>query len=429
MANPRQAAFIFIFMSAALDMLALGIMVPVLPKLMVMFEGGSHAKAAQMTGIFGFAWALMQFLASPLMGSLSDRFGRRPVLLLSSLGLGLDYVLMALAPSIAWLFVGRLISGITTATYSTAAAYIADITPPEKRAGRFGMLGAAFGIGFIIGPAVGGVLGQIDLRLPFWVAAALSFVNTLYGFFVLPESLSEEKRSPFTWKVANPFGAFGFIADHPKLVGLFVATFLSYLAHESLPSMFVLYTDFRFHWDEKTVGYVLGAVGFTSMIVAAGLTRRLVKSAGEKTTLLLGLACGAVGFTWYGVAWSPTVFLMGMPLVALMGLNSPAIQAMMSGEIDDTKQGQLQGVLSSLKGISGMAGPVLFTQSFALATKDGTTASLLPVGIPYYLAGGLLAIAFILVLFCKVQRVSKAKAELTVSSKPEGSDVLQPEPS
>jgi MFS transporter, DHA1 family, tetracycline resistance protein len=423
MSSPRQAAFIFIFMSAALDMLALGIMVPVLPKLLVLFEGGNHAKAAQVTGIFSFAWALMQFLASPLIGSLSDRFGRRPVLLLSSLGLGLDYVLMALAPNLGWLFVGRLISGVTTATYSTAAAYIADITPPEKRAGRFGMLGAAFGIGFIIGPAVGGVLGQIDLRLPFWVAAGLSFVNTLYGFFVLPESLPVEKRSPLHWKVANPLGAFKFIADHPTLTGLFVATFLSYLAHESLPSMFVLYTDYRFHWDEKTVGYVLGAVGFTSMIVAAGLTRRLVKSAGEKTTLLLGLGCGAVGFTWYGLAWSPTLFLMGMPFVALMGLNSPAIQAMMSGEIGDTKQGQLQGVLSSLKGISGMAGPLLFTQSFALATATGAEKGLLPVGIPYYLAGGLLSVSFVLVLFCKVQRVSKTKAELDASKQPETREV------
>ena len=390
----RQAAFFFVFVTVVLDMLALGIMVPVLPKLIVQFEAGDHARAAQITGIFGFAWALMQFLASPVLGSLSDRFGRRPVLLLSSLGLGLDYVLMALAPSLPWLFLGRVISGITAATFSTASAYIADITPPEGRAGRFGLLGAAFGVGFIVGPALGGLIGQVDLRLPFWVAAAFSLLNTLYGFFVLPESLPPEKRTPFRWKVANPWGSLQFLKTHAGLPLLATGGFLYYLAHESLPSMFVLYTDYRFHWDQRTVGLVLGAVGVSSMVVAGGLTRPVVARLGEARTLLLGLAFGTAGFAVYGAATLPQVFLVGVPLVGLMGVSGPALQGLLSARVEATEQGQLQGAIGSLRGVAGMIGPLLFTQSFSVATSS----SLALPGIPYYLAAGLLLGSFLLAL-------------------------------
>lgn len=391
----RKATFLFVFICVALDMLALGIMVPVLPKLVVAFEGGDHARAAEVTGIFGFGWALMQFLASPLLGSLSDRFGRRPVLLLSSLGLGLDYVAMALAPNLAWLFVGRVISGITAATFSTASAYIADITPAEQRAGRFGMLGAAFGIGFIVGPAVGGVLGNISLRLPFWVAAVCSLLNTLYGFFVLPESLAPENRRAFQWKVANPFGAFQFVKAYAGagLGRLALAAFFYYIAHESLPSMFVLYTDYKFKWDERTVGLVLGAVGVCSMVVSAGLTSRCVKAWGEAATLVLGLAFGIAGFSCYGYAPISAWMMAGIPLVGLWGMSGPAQQALMSRLVDPTQQGQLQGALSSLRGVAGMIGPLLFTQSFAYAT-----AHQWPAGLPYYLAAALLGASLLLSL-------------------------------
>lgn len=394
--EPKRATFIFVFLCVVLDMLALGIMVPVLPKLIVQFEAGDHARAAEVTGVFGFAWALMQFLASPVLGSLSDRYGRRPVLLISSLGLGLDYILMALAPNLHWLFLGRVVSGVTAATFATASAYIADISAPEQRAARFGMLGAAFGIGFIVGPAVGGVLGNADLRLPFWVAAAFSLLNTAYGFFVLPESLEPEKRRPFEWKVANPLGAFQFLRGHGGggLGRLVLAAFLYYVAHESLPSMFVLYTDYKFHWSEQTVGLVLGAVGVSSMLVSAVLTGKAVKAWGEAGTLVIGLLFGIAGFACYGYAPTPQVFLIGVPLVGLWGLCGPAQQALMSSKVDATQQGQLQGSLSSLRGIAGMIGPILFTQSFAHATSHPGW----PAGLPYYLSAALLAGSLLLSL-------------------------------
>lgn len=392
----KKATFAFVFLCVVLDMLALGIMVPVLPKLIVQFEGGDHARAAEMTGVFGFAWALMQFLASPLLGSLSDRFGRRPVLLLSSLGLGLDYILMAVAPNLGWLFVGRVISGVTAATFATASAYIADITPEDQRAGRFGMLGAAFGVGFIVGPALGGLLGESNLRLPFWVAAAFSLLNTLYGFFVLPESLPAERRRPFQWKVASPLGAFTFIREHSGggLERLVVAAFFYYVAHESLPSMFVLYTDYKFHWDERTVGLVLGAVGISSMLVAAVLTRKAVQLWGEAGTLVVGLLFGIAGFSCYGYAPSSAFFLAGVPLVGLWGLCGPAQQALMSRQVSASQQGQLQGALSSLRGIAGMIGPLLFTQSFAHATTHPGWSP----GLPYYLTAALLVASLLLSL-------------------------------
>lgn len=382
-----QAAFAFIFFTVVLDMLALGIMVPVLPKLMIAFEAGDHARAATVTGVFGFFWALMQFVASPILGSLSDRFGRRPVLLLSSLGLGLDYVVMALAPNIEWLFVGRLVSGVTAATFSTASAYISDITPPEKRAGRFGMLGAAFGIGFIVGPAVGGLLGHIDLRLPFWISAAFSLLNTLYGFFVLPESLAAENRRPFTWKLANPISTLSLAYSDRFFLLLFSASFFASLAHESLPSMFVLYTDYRFSWDERTVGLVLGTVGVGSMLVAAGVTRPMVRRLGESKTLLFGAICGGLGFFTYAFSWNPQVFWAGIPLVSLTGVCNPSVQALLSSHFGQDRQGQMQGAISSLRGMAGMIGPILFTQSFHLATSSSPHGVVgLPVGIPYYLA-------------------------------------------
>lgn len=402
----RPAAFVFVFLTVVLDMLALGLMVPVLPKLIVALEGGDFTRAARVTGWFGFVFALMQFLASPLLGSLSDRFGRRPVLLISSAGLGLDYVLMAVAPSVSWLFVGRLISGVSAATFATASAYIADITPPEKRAARFGMLGAAFGIGFIVGPALGGWLGAGDLRRPFWFAAACSLLNTVYGLFVLPESLPAEKRAPFRWKAANPWLAVKAVALNATQGWLLLATFLSYLAHESLPSMFVLYTDYRFHWDERMVGMVLGAVGVGSMLVAALLTRLLVARLGERRTLALGLLWGTLGFAVYGWATSSAVFLAGIPLISLMGVSGPSIQALLSAGLEPSRQGQLQGALSSLRGVAGMLGPMLFTQSFALATRRPDVA---PIGTPYYLAAALMA-GCLLALALVPSRSARARA-------------------
>ncbi|MEY2854878.1 MAG: hypothetical protein RL030_2010, partial [Pseudomonadota bacterium] len=241
--TPGKPAFIFVFITVALDMMAVGITAPVLPKLIIGFRAGDVASAATWVGIFATLWAAMQFVFAPIIGSLSDRFGRRPVILLSNLGLGLDYLLMAVAPTLSWLFVGRIISGITSASYPTAGAYIADVTPPAERAGKFGMLGAAFGLGFILGPAVGGLLGGIDLRLPFWVAAGLSLANATYGYFILPESLPREKRRPFHLRNAHVASSLRLLRSHRELLGMAAALFIMSLAHESLPNTFVLYAD------------------------------------------------------------------------------------------------------------------------------------------------------------------------------------------
>lgn len=362
-----RAAFAFIFVTVALDMLALGVIVPVLPTLIVRFEGGSISRASQITGWFGLTWAFMQFVCSPIIGSLSDRFGRRPVILLSNLGLGLDYVVMALAPSVAWLFVGRVMSGITSSSFSTATAYVADVTPPERRASRFGMLGAAFGLGFIIGPAVGGLLGAIDLRLPFWVSAGLSFLNFAYGFFILPESLAPDRRSAFRWHTAHPLGAIAFLRTRTALTGLGIAAFLYYVAHEVLPSLFVLYTESRYHWNERSIGISLAAIGVCTTIVSALLVGPIVARLGERRALVFGYGCMAASFAIFGAAANGNVFLSGIPFASLAGVAAPSLQALATGRVASTEQGLLQGALSSLRGIGMMVGPVLFTQTFSRA--------------------------------------------------------------
>lgn len=387
---PGRAAFVFIFITVVLDMLALGVMIPVLPKLLVQFKGGDIGQGAEMAGVFACVWALMQFLFSPILGAWSDRIGRRPIILLSNLGLGLDYILMALAPSIPWLFLGRVISGITSSSYPTACAYIADITPPEQRGAKFGMLGAAFGLGFIVGPAIGGFLGDVDLRLPFWVSAAFSLANATYGFFILPESLEPKNRAGiFSWRTAHPFGSFKFLSAYPGLLGFAAVALLYFLAHESLPNVFVLYADYRYGWKASAVGFVLAAVGICSMVVSALLIGPTIRRLGERRTLLLGLLCGIIGFAIYG--WAPTgaLFLAGIPFVALWSLTGPAMQSLATQKVTASEQGQLQGAFSSIRGITGMLGPILFTQIFAFSIAPGST---LPMpGSPYLLAALLLS--------------------------------------
>lgn len=266
-APPRRAAVAFIFVTIVLDVLAIGIVAPVLPKLVEDFVGGDTAYASSVFGVFGTAWAVMQFVFSPILGALSDRFGRRPVLLASMFGLSLDYVLMALAPTLGWLFVGRLISGMTAASFSTANAYISDVTEPEDRAAAFGMMGAAFGLGLVLGPALGGLLGAHGPRIPFWVAAVFSGVNAVYGLLVLPESLPPERRVPFTWGRANPVGSLRMLGASPGLAPLAATHLLSGLGQNVYPAVFVLSTGYRFGWDERTVGLTLAGVGMASMVV------------------------------------------------------------------------------------------------------------------------------------------------------------------
>ena len=327
-AAPKRAlAFIYAFV--VLDVLSFGMIIPVFPKLVEQFSG-STASAAGILGVFSASWALMQFLFSPMAGVLSDRFGRRPVLLISCTGLGLDFLLMALAPNLWWLWLGRLISGLTMASFSTSSAYIADMTAPEKRAGAYGMLGAAFGLGFILGPALGGILGSIDLRLPFFLAAAGALANALYGIFVLPESLAPENRAKrFDWRRANPVGALKLLRSHAQLTGLAAVHFCLMLMHNVFPAIFVLYAGYRYGWDELQVGLVLAGVGVCNIIVMGGLVKPVVKRFGERTAVLVGLLSGAIGVTFYAFADTGAMFWFAMPFAALMSLQAPALQGLM----------------------------------------------------------------------------------------------------
>jgi DHA1 family tetracycline resistance protein-like MFS transporter len=392
---PRKAALAFIFVTVLIDMLAFGMIIPVLPILVQNFAGGSAARGAEIYGLFGTAWALMQLIFSPVQGSLSDHFGRRAVILISCTGLGLDFILMALAPNLWWLLVGRLISGIAAASFSTAGAYISDVTPPEKRAASFGLIGAAFGIGFVLGPALGGILGAISPRLPFWAAAVLALLNVCWGFFVLPESLPEDKRVPFSWKNANPIGALNLLRSHPLLSGLARSYFLINLAHVVLPSVTVLYMHYRYGWDARAVGLFLAGVGISSLIVQGFLVKPAVRLLHERRAIAVGLTFGAVGFVIYGLASTGTMLWIGVPVMALWGIATPSLQAIMTRLVDPTEQGRLQGALASLSGMASLVGPTLFTQVFAAFISTDVHWKALP-GAPFLLSALLVFIAMIM---------------------------------
>ena len=393
---PRRGAVAFIFITILLDMFALGLILPILPKLVESFVDNDTASAARIFGLFGTAWAVMQFFFSPVLGGLSDRFGRRPVVLLSNLGLALDYVLMALAPSLTWLFVGRVISGITSASVSTAFAYIADVTPAEQRAAVFGKIGVAFGAGFILGPALGGLLGGLDPRLPFWVAAGLSFANGLYGLLILPESLPKDRRSPFRWKSANPLGALHLLVSDRVLAGLSLANFFAQIAHVVLPSTFVLYATYRYGWDTTTVGGALALVGLCAMVVQGTAIGPIVRRFGERRALILGLACGAAGFFIFGAAPTGHLFWLGIPVMALWGIGGAATQALTTQLVAPDQQGQLQGATSSVQSLSQLIGPFLFTLTFAYFI--GAQAPFKLTGAPFFLAAALLVLALVIAM-------------------------------
>jgi len=388
--EPRKAAIAFIFAVVLLDVIALGIVIPVLPKLVESMVGET-ARGAEIFGLFGTAWALMQFFCSPLLGALSDRFGRRPVLLISMAGHGLDYILMAVAPNLIWLFVGRVISGITAASFGTAYAYIADVTEPEKRAQNFGVVGAAFGVGFVLGPALGGILGAYDPRLPFWVAAGFSLANAAYGYLFVPESLPPERRMAFSLARANPVGSLKLLRRRPELLGLAGVTFLHQLAHASLPAIAVLYTSYRYGWDSQMMGLSLAAIGIMSGLVQGTLIKPVVARIGERRTLLVGLLFGAVGFAIYGVASTSLQFWAGIPVMALWGIAGAATQAMMSKLVTASEQGQLQGANASIMAVAGLIGPGLFSLTFAWSIARAGAAQL--PGLAFLLAAALLVMA------------------------------------
>jgi DHA1 family tetracycline resistance protein-like MFS transporter len=390
----RKAALNFIFVTVLIDMLAFGMIIPVLPILVQDFVGGNAARGAAMYGLFGTAWALMQFIFSPVQGALSDHFGRRPVILISCAGLGLDFILMALAPNLWWLLLGRAISGITAASFSTAGAYISDVTPPEKRAASFGIIGAAFGVGFVLGPAVGGLLGAISPRLPFWASAVMALANVCWGLFILPESLPKEKRVAFSWKHANPLGALKLLRSHPMLTGLAASYFLINFAHAVLPSTTVLYVHYRYGWDTRAVGILLAGVGISSLIVQGFLVKPVVKWLKERRAVALGLIFGAAGFAVYGFAPTGPIFWIGVPIMALWGVATPSLQTILTRLVDPTEQGRLQGALASLVGLASLIGPTVFTQIFAAFIS--THAELGLPGAPYLLAAVLVFAAMLL---------------------------------
>ncbi len=378
-------ALVFIYAFVVLDVLSFGLIIPVFPKLVEQFTG-STAAAASILGVFSASWALMQFLFSPMVGVLSDRFGRRPVLLISCTGLGFDFLMMALAPNLWWLWLGRIISGLTMASFSTSSAYIADVTSPEKRASAYGMLGAAYGLGFILGPALGGALASIDLRLPFFIAAGAALLNALYGIFGLPESLPRERRvAKFDWRRANPVGALVLLRSNKQLTGFAAVHFCLTLMYNVFPSIFVLYAGMRYGWGEMQVGLVLAGVGLCNIIVMGGLVKPVVKRFGERAAILTGLSSGAVGVTLYAFADTSASFWFAVPFAALMSLQAPAMQGMMTRLVSPSEQGLLQGATSSINGITGMVGPIIFTQIFAYAIAPERAAPF--PGAPFLLAG------------------------------------------
>lgn len=374
--NPkvRRAALAFIFVTAVLDIVAMGIIIPVLPQLIEGFVG-SNARAGIINGVFVALWAAMQFICSPIIGSLSDRYGRRPVILISCAGLALDYVLMALAPNLWWLAAGRIIAGITSSSFTTIYAYMADITEPAKRARAYGLIGAAFSGGFVLGPVLGGFLGDFDPRLPFWVAGGLSGVAFFYGLFVLPESLPVEKRMAFSWRRANPVGSLNLLKRHTELSGLAVVNFLLYFAHHVFSAVFVLYAAWRYGWGPKEVGLLLALVGVLDMLVQGVLVGPLVKRFGDRGVMVFGLLGGTVGIALMG--WAPTglIFILAMLPNALWGLAMPTLQSLMTRRVGEDEQGQLQGANMSVASIAGVMSPLFFGWIYSISVGEGALAT------------------------------------------------------
>lgn len=368
--EPRKAALTFIFITVVLDTIGLGIILPVIPALIMELTGEGIGKAAVYGGWLMFVYAAMQFLCAPIMGGLSDRFGRRPVLLLSLAGFGIDYIITGFAPTIYWLFGARILAGVFGASHTTATAYIADISEPEKRAQNFGLIGAAFGMGFILGPVIGGLLGEYGARVPFFASAALAFLNCAYGYFILPESLSEENRRPFEWKRANPLGSLLQVKKFPAISGLVVIYFILYLSHHATQSTWTYFTMFRFEWNEAMVGFSLGIVGVCVAIVQGGLTRVVIPRWGEQKSVYIGLIFYMIGFLGFAFAPSGWVILVMIAPFALGGFAGPALQGIISNGLENNQQGELQGALTSLISLTAIIGPPMMTGLFGYFTSD-----------------------------------------------------------
>lgn len=387
--KPGRAATIFILVTALLDILAMGLVIPVLPALIREYAG-SEANAGVWNGVLVALWAGMQFVASPVIGALSDRFGRRPVILVSVAGMAIDWVLMALAPDLWWLAAGRIIGGITSSSFTTVYAYVADVTTAEGRARAYGLIGAAFSAGFVAGPVLGGFLGEISPRAPFWAAAAMSGVAFLYGAFVLPESLAPENRMAFAWSRANPFGALKLLLSTPVLTRLAIVHFLLYFAHHVF-SIFVLYAGARYGWNPFQIGVLFAFVGLLDIGVQAGLVGLVVKRLGERRTVVLGLAFGAFGLASMGLAPNGLWFIAAMVPNSLWGVAMPPLQSLMTQQVSESEQGQVQGAGNSVAAIAGVASPIAF--GFLYAATAGPGAAAPYIGASFVAAALVLAAA------------------------------------
>ena len=399
MSNARTPALAFILITVTLDILGIGLIVPILPKLVKQFSGGDTAAASHAAGWLSALYSLMQFAFAPLLGCLSDKVGRRPVILLSQFGLALDYLLLALAPSMSCFVVGRIVAGITGANFAAATAYIADVSPPEKRAANFGMIGAAFGIGFIIGPLIGGVLGDIGLRVPFYAAGALTLANWLYGWFILPESLKPENRRPINWRRANPFGAFAELTRRPRVFGLAVCAFLSFVAHQVYPSVWVLYTEFRYGWSSLWNGVSLALVGVCAAVMQGFLTGRVIARIGDWRTTFLGLGVTALAYVAYGLAAEGWMIYGIIIIGSIGGLAGPAVQGLISNSVGDDEQGAVQGAVTSLESVAGIVGPLITTSLFShfISVENGHRIP----GAPFFSSGIIALIALAAAWFAR----------------------------
>ena len=380
----RRAALAFIFVTILLDTLGFGITIPTFPLLIKDFTGGNSALAGAYNGLFLTIFGLMQFLFGPVLGALSDRFGRRPVLILSSFGLGADYMIMALAPNLSWLFLGRTLSGITSSSFAAAGAYVADVTPPERRAAAFGMVGAAWGVGFIIGPAVGGLVGILGPRYPFWAAAAFSLTSATYGLLILPESLSVKHRERFALRKANPLGSLVLLRSNRQLWRLGGVILIQYLAFQVLPGIFTIYANYRIGWGITEVGLSLGLVGALNITVQGLVVKRFIARYGERRALITGIAAGTAAFVVWGLASDPILFIVAIFVFAPIGLVQPALQSLMTRYVSPSQQGQLQGANASLNGLTAVLGPVMYGVLFSVSIQS--TAPVVLPGLAFFLA-------------------------------------------
>ncbi len=392
--DKKQAALGFIFITLLIDIIGFGIIIPVLPSLIQSLIHGTMSQTAKYGGWMVFAYASTQFLCSPIMGNLSDKYGRRPVLLFSLFGFGIDYLFLAFAPSIFWLFIGRMIAGITGASITTAAAYIADISTPEKRAQNFGMIGAAFGLGFIIGPFLGGTLSHYGLRIPFFAAAGLSLLNWLYGYFILPESLSKENRREFDWKRANPLGALNQLNRYPVIAGLVMSITLIYIAAHAVQTTWSYFTIEQLKWDAKMIGYSLGVIGVCIMIVQGLIVRIAIPKLGQEKSVYVGLAFYTLGFILFAYASTTWMMFAFTAVYCLGGIAGPSIQGLISTHVPANEQGELQGALTSLMSATSVIGPLIMTNIFAFFIKKN--APIYFPGAPFLLGALLTLISTVL---------------------------------